>query len=133
LTSGAGGHASPGCRVTDRFCGIGGDGGIVGSTVNVGPITGGDSIANANANGGNGGSVEATIDPLAVSGDSGASTAQSSATNTGDTGAASSTAVSSPVALSGRSGPTGDTGTARVTIDATNSAPKGSVDVSGDA
>src|SRR5207249_8439026 len=94
-----------------------------GSTVNVGPIRGGDSIANATANGGNGGSVQATIDPLAVSGDSGASTAQCSATNTGDTGAASSTAVSSPVAISGDSGPTGDTGTGSAPLTAADSAP----------
>ena len=52
-----------------------------------------------------GGSVHATIDPAATSGDSGASTAQSSATNTGDTGAASSTAISDPSAVSGDSGP----------------------------
>src|SRR5205807_154212 len=90
---------------------------------------GGDSIANGQVDGGNGGSVQATIDPLAASGDSGASTAQSSATNSGDTGAASSTAVSSPQAVSGDSGPSGDTGAARVTIGATNSALKGSVDL----
>src|SRR5439155_8887064 len=94
-------RTSPTRRSSDLgFCGIDADDG---STVNVGPITGGDSIASATANGGNGGDVAAAIDPLAVSGDSGASTAQSSATNTGDTGAAASTAVSSPVALPGRS------------------------------
>src|SRR5947207_5763894 len=90
VASGAGGKARLGCIFNGGFCGIDADDG---STVNVGPIRGGDSIADASANGGNGGSVQATIDPVAASGDSGASTAQSSATNTGDTGAASSTAV----------------------------------------
>jgi len=56
-------------------------------------ITGGDSIAETNANGGDGGEAELEQNPEATSGDSGKSIAQSSSTNTGDTGAASSTAT----------------------------------------
>ena len=71
--------------------------------------TGGDSIAVASADGGSGGSVDIDVSPVAISGDSGATTAQSSATNTGNTGPASSTSVSNPVSISGNSGDTGRT------------------------
>src|SRR5581483_11013932 len=55
------------------------------SRVRIGAVTGGDSIANVDANGGDGGGVKIDASPTAASGNSGASTAQSSSTNTGNT------------------------------------------------
>jgi hypothetical protein len=96
-------------------------------------VAGGDSIAVASANGGNGGSVGIRINPLAVSGDSGTAIGQSSATNTGNTGPASSTSISSPVAISGDSGSTGRTGDVRSNVAAVNTAIKGRAVVDGGA
>ncbi|MCU1451563.1 MAG: hypothetical protein JWP02_3733 [Acidimicrobiales bacterium] len=96
-------------------------------------VSGGDSIAVASADGGNGGWVEVDVSPVAISGDSGVTTAQSSATNTGDTGAASSTSVSNPVAISGNSGDTGRTGDVNSHVSASNTAIKGKVSVDGSA
>src|SRR5205085_3349131 len=95
-------------------------------------VTGGDSIANTSANGGDGGDVNGTQTPTAASGNSGASTAQSSSTNTGDTGGASSTAVGSPVAMSGDSGDTGNSGAVKANLAARNSGIKGRSVITGD-
>jgi hypothetical protein len=99
----------------------------------IGRVSGGDSIAVASANGGSGGSVTIDVSPVAVSGDSGTTTAQSSATNTGNTGPASSTSVSNPVAVSGNSGSTGSTGDVHSTAAALNTAIKGKATVNVDA
>lgn len=88
-------------------------------------VSGGDSIAVANASGGSGGSVFVDVSPVAASGNSGAVVAQSSATNTGNTGAGSSTSVSSPVAISGNSGSTRRTGDVHSSVSAVNTAIKG--------
>ena len=101
--------------------------------VSGGKTVGGDSIAQGEANGGDGGSPWISETPLAQSGDSGTAWAQSSATNTGNTGPATSTANASPTALSGDSGDSGRTGDAKGTLSATNTEIKGRVSVSGDA
>src|SRR5205823_265114 len=88
--------------------------------VTVGKIVGGDSIASVSANGGDGGDADLTLSPQATTGDSGAAIAQSSATNTGDTGPASSTADANPVAVSGNSGMSGKTGDADATVTQTD-------------
>jgi hypothetical protein len=95
--------------------------------------TGGDSIAVASADGGSGGWVEVDASPVAISGDSGVTTAQSSATNTGNTGASSSTSTANPVAVSGDSGSTGRTGDVTSHVSASNTAIKGKVNVDGSA
>ncbi|HWC10731.1 MAG TPA: hypothetical protein VG455_05860, partial [Acidimicrobiales bacterium] len=71
---------------------------------------GGDSIAAGDASGGAGGDVDVNVDPTARTGDSGRANAQSSATNYGVTGNAWSSVTGGPVAISGASGRTGDTG-----------------------
>src|SRR5207302_6703355 len=96
------------------------------NVVTGGKVTGGDSIAQGTANGGDGGSPWISEDPLAQSGDSGTAWAQSTATNTGNTGPASSTANASPVAASGGSGDSGNTGKATADLTASNAKIKGS-------
>jgi hypothetical protein len=76
----------------------------------------------ANMDNGPGGDVRGVVTPTARTGDSGQTRSQSSATNTGDTGPASSTAWFLPVARSGDSGATGSTGGAH-TVFATPVAP----------
>src|SRR5947207_12282175 len=83
---------------------------------------GGDSTGSGSANGGSGGSPSVVIAPVAQSGNSGDVHAESSATNTGNTGPATSTAISNPVAITGNSGSTGGTGSVHSTQrDATTS------------
>src|SRR5207245_8575145 len=86
----------------------------------------------ANANGGNGGAANVTANPTARSGDSGLSWSQSSATNTGNTGPATSTAESNPFAISGNSGASGATGPATVNLNAVNTGLLGEAEAGGD-
>src|SRR5207253_5580843 len=72
---------------------------VSGKNAHVDVVTrGGDAIAQLEANGGNGGAANLTEDPVAWSGNSGTAWAQSSATNTGNTGPATSTADANPQA-----------------------------------
>jgi hypothetical protein len=70
---------------------------------------GGASVGTGDAGGGSGGDANVVVNPVARTGDSGTASASSSATNTGNTGDATSFAVSNPVATSGQTGGTAQT------------------------
>lgn len=100
---------------------------LLGGTAWAQTSTGGSGAGTADSGGGNGGSNVVVSNPVATSGKSGDASASSSATNTGQTGDATSQAVSNPVSSSGGSGGSGGTGDRGATSNpsATNTAVLG--------